>query len=164
MSQVISDISEGIFRRNAESTFLNQWLDNINSSSTSLLANSAKSAMLLVKNSSRLQEDAFNFAKQLDITHKIWSEFVKYKKNRSHILDRDGLFEAIYRDRYRLETSEKNSGEFNESILLDGREMFENHYSLAWKSLESLEANAHNVDRSAIESLKSILDVMKKTI
>ncbi len=164
MSQVISDISEGIFRRNADVTFLKQWLDNINSSSSSLLANSAKSAMLLVKNSSKLQEDAFNFAQQLDITHKIWSEFIKYKKDSSHIFNQDGLFDAIYRDKYRLTVGEINSGKLNEKILLDGRAMFYDHYSLAFESLKSLEANAQNPDQTAIESLKSILNVMENTI
>ena len=123
--------------------------------------------MLLVKHSSTLQDIAFDFAMHLDITHKIWSEFIKYNKDKSHLSNADSLFKAIYNDKYnqhQLNNNNYPSEQFNENVLTDGMKMFTSHYSMALKYLESLEANAHNADLSAIESLKSILNVMKSSI
>jgi len=181
MSQVISDISEGIFRKKSDLNFLKLWLDNINSTSSSLLANSARSAMVLVENPSNLQDTAFNFALNLDIAHKVWSEIVKYKKDNNHFNQKESIFNAIYKDRYQPKhsavdssitihnsyTQEININEenkFNESILNDCKLLFENHYTLALSNLKSLELNSINSDRDAIDSLESILNVMKSSV
>lgn len=159
MSQVISDISESIFRKKKDLPFLKLWLTNINSNSSSLLANSAKSAMVLVKHSPTLQEAAFKFAIHLDISHKIWSEFMKYNKDKNHLNKNETLFRAVYLDKISSE-SELDA----ENILGDCKLLFNEHYSLALKHLKSLEAGSENGDADAIESLESILNVMKNTL
>lgn len=173
MSLVISDISEGIFRKSTGLTFLKEWLDNIYSNSSSLLANSARSAMLLVDHPLSLQDTAFEFAMHLDISHKIWLEFVTYKNDKRHINKRNSLFGAIYHDRYRVseECEDVDDSQeyiddhrFNENLLGDVRVLFDNHYNLALKNLQSLEVKAENSDTNAIETLRSILNAMKNTI
>jgi hypothetical protein len=56
--------------------------------------------MLLVRHSPKLQEIASNFAKNLDIAHKIWSELVDYRKKQ--VLNKpESLINAIYEDKYK---------------------------------------------------------------
>jgi len=56
--------------------------------------------MLLVRHSPKLQEIASNFATNLDITHKIWSELVDFRK--LQVLNKpESLMNAIYEDKYK---------------------------------------------------------------
>lgn len=115
--------------------------------------------MVLVKHSTTLQDVAFNFALNLDIAHKIWSELYKYKKNQNRLVEKDTLFDAIYQDKYRGIVAE-----YDKHVIGDCKVLFESHYSLALQNLRFLETNSQNSDSDAIESLESILNVMKNTI
>lgn len=173
MSQVISDNAEGMFKKNSDLTFLKIWLENINSNSSSLLANSAKSSMVLVKHSQALQEVAYNFGMHLDITHKIWTELNNYKKDDEYLTKKNTLFNAIHNDKFQLKSLnnatnvEKNvsySNDEQEVVLNECKLLFNYHYLLASEHLKSLAMNAENSDQTAVDSLKSILNVMKNTI
>ncbi|CAF0791678.1 unnamed protein product [Brachionus calyciflorus] len=182
MSQVIADISQGIFSENKNSklTFLKLWYETVNSNSSSLLSNSAKSAMLLVKHNSYLQEIAWNFAFHLDITYRIWSDLYNFKQDEAIVNNPDSVLNAIYKDKYeldnpKLDLDEKKSfltslidfGQGQENVLLknlfeDCKLIFQNHHKLAMTNLEQLENEYSQKD--AIASLKSILNVMKNTV
>ena len=72
------------------------------SNSSSLLANSARAAMLLVSHPPHLQEIAARFATELDITHKIWLDFEDVKHDKKTIIsNEETILNAIYKDRYR---------------------------------------------------------------
>ena len=140
------------------------------SNSSSLLANSAKSAMVLVKHSPTLQDVAFNFALNLDISHKIWSELIKNKKGSNRVNEQNTLLNAIYQDNYKNmnllndSSSQTNLTEYNKKVIEDCKVLFESHYSLALQNLSFIKTNSQNSDSEAIESLESILNVMKSTI
>ncbi len=140
------------------------------SNSSSLLANSAKSAMVLVKHSPTLQDVAFNFALNLDISHKIWSELIKNKKGSNRVNEQNTLLNAIYQDKYKNmnllndSSSQTNLTEYNKKVIEDCKVLFESHYSLALQNLSFIKTNSQNSDSEAIESLESILNVMKSTI
>jgi hypothetical protein len=183
----------------------------IRSNTSSLLANSAKAAMLLVSHSPQVQDTAWDFAWQLDLTHKLWSDMVDLRRGRTGLDTDQTALNAIYRDKYqtgehdlelktqrlnstaasdsstsslsnflpasiissiyskfssnsnktgdRTTTSEKN--ELVESVLRDCRLLFDEHYSLATRSLDQL-VNEYS-EKEAISSLRSILNVMRDT-
>lgn len=133
-----------------------------------MLAHSSKAAVLLVEHSIKLQDLVYNLAINLDITHKIWSNFVDIKrlmeeeKSVDHLKilgnNPDNIVNAIYKDRYLIE--EKNSIEtaLNESKLL-----FDHHYNQTMHILQLIEIEP-NSEPNSISSLKSILNVMKLSI
>ncbi|RNA16835.1 decaprenyl-diphosphate synthase subunit 2 [Brachionus plicatilis] len=182
MSQVIADISQGIFDEDPSSkiTFLKKWYENINSKSSSLVSNSAKSAMLLVSHQPDLQEIAWNFAFHLDITHKIWSDLYHFKQDESILSNPDSILNAVYRDKYELKSpinQEKKSfisnwfdyskKSIDNNLILnelfeDCKLIFQKHYKIAWTNLDQLENEYSQKD--AILSLRSILSVMKSTV
>ena len=123
--------------------------------------------MILVKNPLNLQELAFSFAFNLDIAYKIWSEFVEHKKNKTHLNNKDSIFNAVYKDNCELKQLASTTDDLDKSsdeILNECKGLFENHYHLAVESLKSIEENSLNSDSDAIRSLESILLVMKSTI
>lgn len=181
MSQVIADISQGIFSEDNSSkfSFLKHWYENVNSNTSSLLSNSAKSAMLLVKHNPKLQETAWNFAHHLDIAHKMWSDLYNFKEDESVVKNSDTILNAIYKDKYELtnpfsledkksllnnlfQNTESNDKLLLKNIFEDCKILFQNHYKLAMVNLEQLENEYSQKD--AIASLKSILNVMKNTV
>lgn len=218
MSEVIADFSEGIFKNNnskSHTSFLKQWYDNVYSNTSSILANSAKAALLLVMHSPKLQEVAWTFAKNFDITHKIWSDLLEYKNDNSFLNKPDTILNAIYKDKYINEENEEigvdekklliamndrsskvsylklkssqilssiyettvatktplepvtktilsTNQAINNYVFNDCKDLLNNHYELAMKSLTQLE-NEHS-EIEALSSLKSILNVMKNTI
>ena len=117
------------------------------SNSSSLLANSAKSAMVLVKHSPTLQDVAFNFALNLDISHKIWSELIKNKKGSNRVNEQNTLLNAIYQDNYKNmnllndSSSQTNLTEYNKKVIEDCKVLFESHYSLALQNLSFIKTN-----------------------
>ena len=137
------------------------------------MANSAKSAMLLVKHSPKLQEIVYNFAKNLDITHKIWSDLIDFRRQ-SETIRSESIINAIYYDNYRIKNEQIILGEntnqneplelkiFNQEILNDCKRIFEDHYLLAMQNLEMLEKESSEPD--AVASLKSILNIMKNCV
>lgn len=130
--------------------------------------------MVLVKHSPALQEVAYNFGMQLDITHKIWTELNNYKKEDDYLKKTNTLFKAIHTDKFQnlkiqhngenVETNYIYSNDEENAVLKECELLFDNHYSLALGHLESLEMNAENSDKTAVDSLRSILNVMKSTI
>jgi hypothetical protein len=140
------------------------------------LANSAKAAVLLVRHSIVLQDLVFNFAENLDVTHKIWSDvteftkligsdksigYVNFLKNKP-----DNLINAIYKDKYHLidrQEAATVSSEFYEAVLNDSKLLFDHHYVQAMQILAQIEQEP-NAEPNAIGSLKSILNVMKSSI
>ncbi len=140
-----------------------------------MLSNSAKASLLLVEHSPKLQEVAKVFAKNLDIAHKIWCEIKEMKrddKNFNLLEKPDTIMNAIYNDKYKNLTNlndEKEGTSLNTPtkealtsyILNDCKLLFDNHYRVALDSLKDLE-NEHS-EEAAINSLKSILDVMKNS-
>lgn len=73
----------------------------IYSDSSSLLANSAKASLLLVRHSSKVQEAAANFARNLDLAYKIWSDLIAFKKDCNHAINKtETIVNAIYKDKY----------------------------------------------------------------
>ena len=120
--------------------------------------------MILVKHPLNLQELAFSFAFNLDIAYKIWSEFVEHKKDKTHLSNKDSIFNAVYQDSKQLTTTTNDPHESSDKILNECKGLFENHYHLAVENLKSIEQNSLNSDSDAIRSLESILLVMKSTI
>jgi hypothetical protein len=126
--------------------------------------------MVLVKHSPTLQDVAFNFALNLDISHKIWSELIKNKKGSNRVNEQNTLLNAIYQDKYKNmnllndSSSQTNLTEYNKKVIEDCKVLFESHYSLALQNLSFIKTNSQNSDSEAIESLESILNVMKSTI
>ena len=129
--------------------------------------------MVLVKHSQALQEVAYNFGMHLDITHKIWTELNNYKKDDEYLTKKNTLFNAIHNDKFQLKSLnnatnvEKNvsySNDEQEVVLNECKLLFNYHYLLASEHLKSLAMNAENSDQTAVDSLKSILNVMKNTI
>ncbi len=126
--------------------------------------------MIIVKNSPRIQETAFNFASSLNLAHKIWSELMDYKNDKSNLYKKDSIFDAIFKDKYQLnkipvdsqKTNETEMKIFNQNILEDCKNLFEKHYLESIENLNLLQNE--NSQSDAVESLKSILHVMKKTI
>jgi hypothetical protein len=133
-----------------------------------LLAHSSKAAVLLVEHSTKLQDLVYNFAINLDITHKIWSNFVDIKrlieeeKSVDHLKilgnNPDNIINAIYKDRYLIE--EKNS---IEKALDECKLLFDHHYNQTMHILQLIEIEP-NSEPNSISSLKSILNVMKLSI
>jgi geranylgeranyl pyrophosphate synthase len=134
------------------------------STSSSLLANSARAALLLVKHSSKQQEIAWMFGKNLAIAHKIWSELMDFRKDKT--LKEDTILNAVYKDNCAsLEAPTQSNKEVNnslENIRSECENLFATHYSLAMDNLKSLESEDSQQD--ALTSLRSILYLMKKTI
>ena len=57
--------------------------------------------MLLAQHSPKLQEVAWNFAKNLDIAHKIWSDLIDFSKNQKVLTNKpENILNAIYNDKY----------------------------------------------------------------
>lgn len=187
MSEVIADISQSKFVHNAsldnqnnKSSYLTQWYEKINSTTSILLSNSAKAALLLVSHSPNLQETAWSFAKHLNLAHRVWSDLVDLKQDQKMLeSDQETILYAIYKDRYGqqdvkkvLMSSSSSSTTAVDDSSLDSRSqtelindcklIFTEHYQLAMSSLAELE-NEHS-EREAIGSLRSILNVMKDTI
>lgn len=173
MSQVIADISQGIFDHRLQlenqMTHLRKWYEIINCNSSSLLANSAKAAVLLVRHSDKLQGLVYEFAHNLDVTHKIWSELNEFNKSISdESINFINLFEnksnsiinAIYNDKY---LNKMTPNESIESVVNDCKLVFEKHYLQAMNILEELEKQPDS-EPNSVASLKSILNVMKNTI
>ena len=134
-----------------------------------MLAHSSKAAVLLVEHSIKLQDLVYNLAINLDITHKIWSNFVDIKrlmeeeKSVDHLLkilgnNPDNIVNAIYKDRYLIE--EKNS---IETALNECKLLFDHHYNQTMHILQLIEIEP-NSEPNSISSLKSILNVMKLSI
>lgn len=197
MSKVIADMSQSLFinaNSNSNSTsFVKSWYDNVNSNTSSLMANSAKAAMLLVSHKPQLQEISWNFAQQLDKAHKIYSEISDLKNNSEFLLKEDSLPNSVYKDKYLNNgvvlddlkekkvvsnsstsiissiyarfTSSPNfvDDALKESVIGDCKLIFLDHYSLAIENLEKLEKNEYS-EKEAVQSLRSILNVMKDSI
>ena len=133
-----------------------------------MLAHSSKAAVLLVEHSIKLQDLVYNLAINLDITHKIWSNFVDIKrlmeeeKSVDHLKilgnNPDNIVNAIYKDRYLIE--EKNS---IETALNECKLLFDHHYNQTMHILQLIEIEP-NSEPNSISSLKSILNVMKLSI
>ena len=133
-----------------------------------MLAHSSKAAVLLVEHSTKLQDLVYNFAINLDITHKIWSNFVDIKllieeeKSIDHLKilgnNPDNIINAIYKDKYLI--NEKNS---IEKTLNECKLLFDHHYNQTMHILELIEKEP-NAEPNSISSLKSILNVMKLSI
>lgn len=173
MSQVIADISQGIFdhrlQLEKQMTHLKRWYETINSNSSSLLANSAKAAVLLVRHSHKLQDLVYEFAKNLDVAHKIWLELNEYNKSLStgsihfkNLIENksNSIINAVYNDKY---LNRMSPNESIEAVLSDCKFLFEKHYLDAMNILEELEKQPHS-EPNSVASLKSILNVMKSTI
>lgn len=173
MSEVIADISQGMFAHRLQlekkMTHLRMWYDAINCNSSSLLANSAKAAVLLVRHPDKLQDLVYEFAQNLDITHKIWSDLTEFNKSLSnesiHFINLfknkpNSILNAVYNDNY---VNKMSPNESIESVLNDCRVLFEKHYSKSIQILEQLEKEPDS-EPNSIASLKSILNVMKNTI
>lgn len=173
MSQVIGDISQGMFEHRLQlekkMTHLKIWYESINSNSSSLLANSAKASVLLVRHSVNLQNLVYHFAHNLDVTHKIWSDLTDFNKSLSnepvHFINifknrPNSIINAVYKDKY---VNNMTLNESIEYILSDCRLLFDTHYSQAMNILEKLEKEPDS-EPNSIASLKSILNVMKNSI
>lgn len=66
-----------------------------------MLANSAKASLLLVKHSPKIQEAAANFARNLDLAYKIWSDLIDFKKDCNYTINKsESIVNAIYKDKY----------------------------------------------------------------
>jgi hypothetical protein len=87
----------------------------------------------LVKHSPRLQEQAWTFAKNLDIAHKIWSELNEFKQNNSLLNRSDTLINAIYKDKYSdkyaIEENEMNELNNKSYIRLKSAQILSSFYS-----------------------------------
>ena len=137
------------------------------------MANSAKAAVLLVRHSVVLQDLVFNFAQNLDVTHKIWSdvtEFTKLMSNDKSISyvdfvknKPDNLINAIYKDKYYSLNRPASKNEYLDTVLNDSKLLFDHHYVQAMQILVQLEQEP-NAEPNAIGSLRSILNVMKDSI
>lgn len=159
------------------------------SNSSSLLANSAKSALILAKQSANLQEVAHSFAKHLDITYKIWLELNDYKKDSSIINKPDTLMNAVYLDtvmnenldntaaaetvmrgsrcltmeqRVALNITERSrTDSADQRVINECKNLFHNHLTVAMETLSLLQ-NPYS-ESEAIKSLTSILNIMQST-
>jgi geranylgeranyl pyrophosphate synthase len=129
--------------------------------------------MLLVNNSFELQELAWNFAKNLDISFKIWNEMIEYKDDQSLVTQPDTLMNAIYLDNYKyssiqnLSKSESNldqeiTEQVKGEIINECRGLFEKHYQIAIDHLKLIQNENSQTD--AITSLRSILNTMRNNI
>jgi hypothetical protein len=170
------------------------------------LANSAKAAMLLVSHPPSLQDTAWDFAKQLDITHKIWSDVIDLRRGKTGLDTDKTILNAIYRDKYQTsendldlerqqreranaaaasasasasssfissiysrfstnpasDTDRRDNSELAENVVRDCKLLFDEHYKQAVVSLDQLENEFSQ--REAIDSLKSILNVMRGSV
>ena len=81
--------------------------------------------MLLAQHSPKIQEVAWNFAKNLDIAHKIWSDLIDFSKEKSVLINKsENILNAIYNDKYKsvnqsklkVKSSHGISGSFTETI------------------------------------------------
>ena len=80
ISEVIADFSQDAFHASANTnSYLKQWYARVNHRSSSLLAKSARSAMLLAQHSIKQQESAHHFAKHIDLAYNIWRELYNFK-------------------------------------------------------------------------------------
>lgn len=159
-----------------------------------MLANSAKGSLLLVKHSPKLQHTAWEFAKNLDLTHKVWSDLADFKNDYKVLNKTETIVNAIYRDKYEKEPIEMDRIEpptgsswstsysnlisavypafsreqrvvneiLYEKLINECRSIFWKHYNVAFESLNQLENE--NSEKEAVESLRSILNVMKQTV
>lgn len=144
--------------------------------------------MMLVSQPPKLQQVAWNFAMNLDITYKIWSDLREFKKDESVLNKSDTILNAIFKDKYEKDLnfvhtqnntegfslvsslystfSSTSSKSLNQNlvknIFTDCKFIFQNHYKLAMESLDQLENEFSEKD--AVASLKSILNVMKNTV
>ena len=120
-----------------------------------------------------LQDLVFNFAQNLDVTHKIWSdvtEFTKLMSNDKSISyvdfvknKPDNLINAIYKDKYYSLNRPASKNEYLDKVLNDSKLLFDHHYVQAMQILVQLEQEP-NAEPNAIGSLRSILNVMKDSI
>lgn len=141
------------------------------SSSSSLLANGCKASLILVNHTyDGIQENIWNFAKNLDIVHKLWSELSEYKRD-GVLLKSETLLNAIYMEKYLDGKAKKqslneleNKLDYNlrKSVLNDSIFIFNKHYDLAIKYLGL--AENPNSQPDAIASLKAILSLMKNNL
>jgi hypothetical protein len=56
--------------------------------------------MVLVSHPQWLQDTAWDFAKHLDISHKIWSDIVDVRRGKKSLDTENTIVNAIYRDKY----------------------------------------------------------------
>ncbi len=127
--------------------------------SSSLLANSCKSSLLLVNHSTELQTNVWNFGKHIDTAHKIWLELNEFKKCHD-ITAPNTLLNAVYLDDLGLAVPDfRNKSEIVQNSYDKCVKLFDKHCDLALENLEGL--RNENTNEDAIESLKSILNLMK---
>ncbi len=150
--------------------------------------------MLLVSHSPKLQEIAWNFAKNLDITHKIWSDLLKdlnqNNKNTFYLFEKeDSILNAIYKDKYQQLNANMNnkdkkvvtssslsasyatsSSEINSEELDRIQTYVLDDCKLLFNNhynlaMENLEQlENENSGQEALTSLRAILNVMKSAI
>ncbi len=139
------------------------------STTTSLLANSAKSAMLLVKHSQHMCHAAWMFAKHLDITYKIWSELTDFKANKTRLNEPRSVLNAIFVDKYSATCEDtlvpdNNCDDENIGRLVydECKSLLNEHYEQAMESLDELDNESS--EKEAVASLKSILVFMRDSI
>ena len=107
------------------------------SDSSSLLANSAKASLLLVKHSTKTQEAAANFALNLDLAYKIWSDLIAFKKDCNQAINKnETIVNAIYKDKYDQETSvnERRQEQQQQKVAVSGSSVKKSSSSLSFLS------------------------------
>jgi hypothetical protein len=128
--------------------------------SSSLLANSCRASQLLVHHSSTKQQNAFNFALNLDITHRIYIDLNDYLKD-SCTVRPNSLPNAIYKDKYSNESLENDS--LREKIIQESIGLLNKHYLLASDYLKLIQQSNNQIEFDAFLSLNSILNIMKNS-
>ncbi len=109
-----------------------------------------------------MQLNVWNFANNIDLIHKIWLELHQFQKHQD-ITKPHTLLNAIYLDNYRIDNVENNNDvEQVQNAIAKSVKIFEKHYDLAVDNLNSIRSETTNED--AMESLKSILNLMKASV
>ena len=93
--------------------------------------------MLLAQHSPKLQQVAWNFAKHLDITHKIWSDLCDFSREKSLLTNNksENILNAIYNDKYKqidestLSCKTQNAAEVSVAAAASSSRSFSSSFS-----------------------------------